>query len=70
MKNLKKLSRKQLKTVSGGDTGDRYANDASCHCHGCGPSVGEPNGLPPADYYQPNSPQECWKACDDYRENC
>lgn len=34
MKNLKKLSREQLKFVGGGDDIDRRLPEAGCHCHG------------------------------------
>jgi hypothetical protein len=62
MKNLKKLSREQLKAVSGG-------GDSGCHCHGCSPSPGLPTGLPPADF-EADGATQCWAKCDSYRQLC
>jgi hypothetical protein len=74
MKNLKKLSRHQLRHVNGGDeyngeSGKIYGGGGGCHCHGCGPSPSFPTGFPPRDF-DANSPTECWAACDRYRSSC
>lgn len=68
MKNLKKLSRKQLKTVKGGDDEDKFYG-GGCHCHGCAPSTNLPNGLPPIDI-DANGSADCWSKCDRYRDQC
>ncbi|WP_446681778.1 bacteriocin-like protein [Chryseobacterium taichungense] len=72
MKNRKKLSRDQLRTINGGDETDKLygGGEAGCHCHGCAPSPSQPTGLPPADFYTPGSAQQCWTRCDSYRANC
>ncbi|BEV06153.1 bacteriocin-like protein [Chryseobacterium gambrini] len=62
MKNLKKISREQLKSVHGG----LLAPDAGCHCHGAPPSPQHPTGLPPIDI-PADGPQDCWAKCDRYR---
>ncbi|WP_157450667.1 bacteriocin-like protein [Chryseobacterium sp. CCH4-E10] len=64
MTNLKKLSRQQLMTLTGG-----FSADNGCHCHGCAPSPNLPNGLPPIDI-PADSPQQCWSKCDSYRKQC
>ncbi len=69
MKNLKKLTREQLRTVSGGDDYGKYLGDANCHCHGCKPNDNLPNGLPPSDTTA-TSPSDCWVKCDRYRSQC
>ncbi|MDQ0595398.1 hypothetical protein QFZ37_003767 [Chryseobacterium ginsenosidimutans] len=70
MKNLKKLSREQLKTVSGGAGDDKfYGGGGGCHCHGCGPSKSYPDGFPPKDF-DANSSTDCWAQCDRYRSSC
>ncbi|WP_312902734.1 bacteriocin-like protein [Chryseobacterium taichungense] len=62
MKNQKKLTRDQLRTISGGDETDKLYGGGNCHCHGLPPSQKLPNGLPPIDIYS-DSPQQCYNAC-------
>ena len=67
MKNQKKLSREQLRTISGGEETDKLYGAGNCHCHGLPPSPTYPNGLPAIDVYA-DSPQQCFRTCDEYRK--
>ena len=68
MRNLKNLSRKQLKTGNGGNGEDKFLG-GGCHCHRCSPTPTLPTGLPPIDIDADNAAQ-CWSKCDRYRDQC
>ncbi|WP_449384736.1 bacteriocin-like protein [Chryseobacterium populi] len=60
MKNLKKLTRIDLKSITGG-----LFRENNCHCHGSTPS--SPNqGLPPIDIPS-DSAAQCFNTCACYR---
>lgn len=53
MKNLKEISRSELRTVKGG-------SEFNCHCAPAG------SGKPPRDFIA-NDATDCFKKCDEYR---
>ncbi|WP_234109425.1 bacteriocin-like protein [Chryseobacterium sp. R2A-55] len=55
MKNLKKLSRKEMKTLNGGAAGCKEPN---CHCGG--------NGIKPPASFCASSPAACGGICYQY----
>lgn len=57
MKNLKQISKQELKNVFGG-TGPQ----ANCHCSPSG------SGKPPIDIIADNA-VDCFNKCDEYRNN-
>ncbi|WP_185116291.1 bacteriocin-like protein [Chryseobacterium sp. Leaf201] len=60
MKNLKKLNRNDLKSVTGGKMAEN-----NCHCHGS-TSSSPKQGLPPIDIPADSSAQ-CFNTCSCYR---
>ncbi|WP_410493149.1 MULTISPECIES: bacteriocin-like protein [Chryseobacterium] len=55
MKNLKQISRRELKTVKGG-------TEFNCHCAPAG------SGKPPLDTIAPDA-ETCFNICDNYRNS-